>query len=202
MKKKILVIIFLISILFITGCSNNTDNIKFKNEYESLNGRKSNDSKHKYRSVSISKKNKIKYATSKDIIDMINEGNSFVVYFGYAMNAECRSVVEELIRASVDYSIDRIYFVDSHVLEGDSNYTELIYLMDEVSDDEIKISSPSVIVIINGKADKMTTGISSKLTDPYMKLTKDIKNYAYKNFKCMMNCVTDSKNVCTKDSKC
>ena len=72
----------------------------------------------------------------------------------------------------------------------------------DISTGEKRIYAPNVVAVINGSADKMTDGISDKLTDPYMKLTKDIKTYAYKNFKCIMNCVTDAKNVCTKDSKC
>lgn len=226
MKKKILLLLLIVCIISLTGCNRNGDGIKFKSEYESLNGRKTDDGKHKYRSISINRKNKIKYADCSDIVKMMKDKKSFVVYFGFDKCPWCRSVLEELIKASNDSSIDTVYYVDVYDVrdvkefsdgkvvttkEGDTNYMKLVDMMSGVLDDytvddksmgEKRIYAPNVVAVVNGKADKMTTGISSKLTDPYMKLNKDIRNYAYKNFKCMMKCVTDSKNVCTKDSKC
>ena len=225
MKKIISVLLLFICIFMITGCTNN-DSLKFKKEYESLNGKKTDDGKHKYRKITISRNNKIKYATCSDIVNMMKEKESFVVYFGFDKCPWCRSVLEQLIEASHDSSIDSIYYVDIYDVrdvkelkngevvttkKGNADYMKLVKLMDDVLDDyriddismnEKRIYAPNVVAVVNGKADKMTTGISSKLTDPYMKLTKDINNYAYKNFKCMMECVTNSKNVCTKDSKC
>lgn len=226
MKKKLILLLLIVCVISLTGCVRTGDGIKFKTEYESLNGRKTDDGKHKYRSISIDKKNKIKYATCSDIVNMMEKNKSFVVYFGFDKCPWCRSVLEELIRAGKDSSIDTIYYVDVYDVrdvkefsdgkvvttkKGDSSYMKLVDMMGGVLDDytvddksmgEKRIYAPNVVAVINGKADKMTTGISDELTDPYMKLNKNIKNYAYKNFKCMMRCVTDSKTVCTKESKC
>ena len=47
----------------------------------------------------------------------------------------------------------------------------------------------------------METGISDELKDPYSKLTKKIKKYAYNKFKCVLECIEEESTVCVKD-KC
>ena len=56
--KKIITIIVLTMCLFLTGCEN--DSNKFKEEYESLNG-KTFYQNYKYKDVTISEDNSIKY---------------------------------------------------------------------------------------------------------------------------------------------
>ena len=67
MKKRFIFILFiLIGLFVITGCSNNKDSLKFKEEYESLNGTKTSYSDSNYRSVNISKRNPFVYSTAYD----------------------------------------------------------------------------------------------------------------------------------------
>lgn len=113
MKKRFIFILFIfIGLFIITGCSNNKDSLKFKEEYESLNGTKTSYSDSNYRSVNISKRNPFVYSTADDILDMINNKETFYVYFGSSYCPWCRSVVEEAINSSIDNKIDKIYYVD------------------------------------------------------------------------------------------
>ena len=113
MKKRFIFILFiLIGLFIITGCSNNKDSLKFKEEYESLNGTKTSYSDSNYRSVNISKRNPFVYSTADDILNMINNKETFYVYFGSSYCPWCRSVVEEAINSSIDNKIDKIYYVD------------------------------------------------------------------------------------------
>lgn len=113
MKKRFIFILFiLIGLFVITGCSNNKDSLKFKEEYESLNGTKTSYSDSNYRSVNISKRNPFVYSTADDILDMINNKETFYVYFGSSYCPWCRSVIEEAINSSIDNKIDKIFYVD------------------------------------------------------------------------------------------
>lgn len=113
MKKRFIFILFIfIGLFIITWCSNNKDSLKFKEEYESLNGTKTSYSDSNYRSVNISKRNPFVYSTADDILDMINNKETFYVYFGSGYCPWCRSVVEEAVNSSIDNKIDKIYYVD------------------------------------------------------------------------------------------
>lgn len=113
MKKRYILVLFILTCLFIfTGCSNSVDGLKFKDEYENLNGTKTSYSDSDYRSLDISKRNPFVYSTADDILDMINNKETFYVYFGSSYCPWCRSVIEEAINSAIDNKIDKIYYVD------------------------------------------------------------------------------------------
>jgi len=87
-----------------------SDAEKFKNSYEDLNG-KIIDGKS-YISVNIDNSNPIKYITSEELINKMNDKSTFLVFFGYAKNEWVRSVVENIIIEANNYNIDNIYYLD------------------------------------------------------------------------------------------
>ena len=60
MKKIILNILVIVGIILLAGCGSESDALKFKNEYESLNGTTIGNTKYKYPSVEIIKDNAVK----------------------------------------------------------------------------------------------------------------------------------------------
>ena len=235
MKKVIIVgivlLLIVIGVVVYMEMNVNRDGVKFKKEQEVINNKSTGYGDNKYRELDIPRKNKIKYSSAKDIVNKMNNKESFVVYFGFAKCPWCRSIMEELIKASNDSKVKTLYYVDilkirdvkelkdgkvSELTAGDENYMELIKLMDNVLDEytlededgkevkvgEKRIYAPNVVAVTEGKAVKMTTGLSSKLKDPYMKLTDEIKDYAYNNFKCVMNCSLEKKKVCVSKKAC
>lgn len=88
-----------------------TDAIKFKKEYEELNG-KDNGNGSIYRPLSISDKNPFIYKEAKDIIEMIDNKETFVVYFGFGKCPWCRSVLESMIKSAKNKGVKKIYYVD------------------------------------------------------------------------------------------
>lgn len=234
MKNKLLILlIILIGLFTLTGCGkkvNNPDAAKFKKDYESLNGKTINDKK--VRSVSIDDDNPFVYKNAEDIIKMMDNKESFVIYFGFAKCPWCRSIIETLIKTSKDMKLDKIYYVDvlnirdtlsvddkGNVVEdkkGSNDYYKLLTYFDEVlSDynlydkdgntvkyDEKRIYAPNVISVVDGKATKLTTGISEKQTDAYMKLTDEMKKETYNEFKCVIKCVLDNQKTCSKQKEC
>ena len=230
--KKIYIIIPIIIVIttIIYFNYNSNDSTKFKKEYEQINGKETEDGK-KTRSIKIPKNNKIVYKTEDDIVNMINNKETFVVYFGFAKCPWCRSVVPTLLEVVKDRNIDKIYYVDIENIrdkievdnnklikttKGTTGYNKLVKLLNpvlskytvtdkngiELDTKEKRIYAPNVVVVVNGKPKKLETGISEKLTDPYMKLTKEIKKDTYNKFDCILKCIsqnnTCNKNMCVK----
>ena len=113
MKKKVFLILILFIGLFVTGCStNNKDALNFKEEYEKINGDKTSYSDNKYRTLKIDKNNPYVYSSAKEILEKINNKETFYVYFGSSYCPWCRSVIEKSIESAQKNNIKKIYYVD------------------------------------------------------------------------------------------
>lgn len=113
MKKKVFLILILFIGLFVTGCStNNKDALKFKEEYEKINGDKTSYSDNKYRTLKIDKNNPYVYSSAKEILEKINNKETFYVYFGSSYCPWCRSVIEKSIESAQKNNIKKIYYAD------------------------------------------------------------------------------------------
>ncbi len=187
------------------------DSIKFKQEYEKLNGEKTK-SGNTMRTVTIETKNPIIYQKAEDIVKRIDKKETFVVYFGFAECPWCRSVIEPMITSAEKNKIDKIYYVnvlkirDNYELDqndnptiktnGSKGYKELIKRLENILDNytletkdgtevdlgEKRIYAPNVIGIVNGEAKILETGISEQETNPYMKLTRSMKKDSEEKF--------------------
>ena len=228
MKKIISILLIVVLLISVTGCviSNDIkDSEKFKEEYESQNGKKSKSGKEN-RKVSISEDNPFVYTTAEEISKKMDNKETFIVYFGFSTCPWCRSIIEELIKCAKDSKVDKIYYVDvldirdtkeldedgtiKTTKEGTKGYKELIDKMSnvlsdytttkegkEISLEEKRIYAPNVIAVVNGKATKLEEGISEELKDPYMELTDEMKKYTYNSFKCIFKCLEEAETVCT-----
>ena len=236
--KKFLILAVVLAALLLTlsllkmpGKITNKDVIKFKEEYENLNGKTNENSKKKYRTVKIDSKNKIVYSNAKEVLKMMEEKKSFVVYFGFDSCPWCRSVVENVSKISKELDED-IYYVDVKEIrdvyelddenkpeltkEGDKNYLKLIKKLDSVlkeytlttdDDNEVKVGekriyAPNIVSIIDGSAKELTTGLSDKQTDGYMNLTDEMKQESYKKIKKVVQEVVNHNNTCDLDKGC
>ena len=104
-------IVLVLNIQKVITNNSQTDGIKFKEEYEKLNGKK-NDQGKKYREITIDSKNKIVYKTTEEVLDLIDKKKSFVLYFGFDTCPWCRSVIEKFIEIASLNNIDKVYYVD------------------------------------------------------------------------------------------
>ena len=228
--KKIIILISILSLFMITGCGKkevvkvNTDAIKFKEEYESINNQ-TNKSGKVIRSVAIKDTNPFIYKTADDIVTMIQNKESFIVYFGFASCPWCRSMVANLIEAAENTNTKVIYYVDvlnirdtltldenNKIItskEGTTGYMKLLELIGNVlskytiqdSEGNVvkkkkkRIYAPNVVVIKEGKAIYLTEGVSSLLTDPYSVLTEDMLKESYDMIEVALKKL--QSNVCT-----
>ena len=200
-------IVLVLNIQKVISNNSQIDGIKFKEEYEKLNSKK-NDQGKKYREITIDSKNKIVYKTTEEVLNLIDKKKSFVLYFGFDTCPWCRSVVPTLASISKElnqevYSIDVKDIRDTFELDDDNkpklvkksskDYSKLLEKLEPVLEDytltdsdnnEIKVGekriyAPSIVSVIDGKAKELTTGISDKQTDGYMKLTKEMEKDTY-----------------------
>ena len=116
MKKIITYLFLVITLVGVSACGTKkekvkkeSDALKFKKEYESFNG-KSNDY-FEYRTLSIDEKNPFIISTDAEIVKMIENKESFIVYFGDPQCPWCRSVIEQAIKSANENNIKKIYYV-------------------------------------------------------------------------------------------
>ena len=161
MKKKnniyliLTVLVVLIVLTFVVlANTNSSDAIKFKREYESLNGTVRQSDGEKYNSITIPKDNPIKYIDCKEALDVL-EKEQAIIYVGAEWCPWCRNAVPVLFEVAKDYNVDTIYYLN---------------LDDEKSQYEIK----------NGKLTKTTNGSESyyKLLE---KLSDRLNDYTIKD---------------------
>ena len=239
MKKSIIMVMLGMVLLFsFTGCSKKeesievTDAFKFKEEYELLNDTVNESNGKKYRTLEIDENNSIVYKTVDEIVDMMEDDETFVVYFGFASCPWCRSIIKPLLEVGDDLEISSIYYVDVKEVrdvmeldddgnvvtkkEGTDAYYKLLEKMDsvldeyilmdedgnEVSTNEKRIYAPNIVSVIEGEAVELTDGISDKQTDGYMELIDEIEEESYEKIKCSIKCVVDAKEVCSAKTKC
>ena len=223
-------IVLVLNIQKVISNNSQTDDIKFKEEYEKLNGKKNNQGK-KHREITIDSKNKMVYKTTEEVLDLIDKKKSFVLYFGFDTCPWCRSVVPTLASISKELN-QEVYYIDVKdirdtfeldddnkpklVKKGSKDYSELLEKLEPVLEDytltdsdnndikvgEKRIYAPSIVSVIDGKAKELTTGISDKQTDGYMKLTKEMEKETYNKIKKVLKQVSDKSNTCYLDKGC
>ncbi len=223
-------IVLVLNIQKVISNNSQTDGIKFKEEYEKLNGKK-NDQGKKYREITIDSKNKMVYKTTEEVLNLIDKKKSFVLYFGFDTCPWCRSVLPTLASISKELN-QEVYYIDVKdirdtfeldddnkpklVKKGSKDYSKLLEKLEPVLEDytltdsdnnEIKVGekriyAPSIVSVIDGKAKELTTGISDKQTDGYMKLTKEMEKETYNKIKKVLKQVSDKSNTCYLDKGC
>ena len=107
----ILTLVLLIFIVITCIYKNYSNAIKFKKEYEILNGKKNNNGDI-HRTISIRFDNPFIYQNANDIIKRIESKETFYVYFGSSYCPWCRSVIEKAIEIAKKNNINKIYYVD------------------------------------------------------------------------------------------
>lgn len=172
------------------------DNEKFKKEYESLNGKVSNDKV--YPEVKINDNINIVYKSEDEVVDIIKSGTG-VIYFGYPSCPWCRNAVPVLLNAASETSLKEIYYLnikdirDSKVLDANGNivvekngtkgYYKIVDALSDyldpytgLNDDSIKrLYAPTVIFVKNGIVVLVHVDTVKSQVDPYTPLNEEQK---------------------------
>ena len=156
MKKKLLLMGLILVTITLVGCTYkyvNPDRVKFKEDYESLNGETNNSGKE-YRVLGVPTEHPYTYTTVDDLNKMIENKESFIAYFGANWCPWCRSMLLTSINKANEHNIEKIYYVDVRPGNIINNDIRDIYSKDE-----------------NGKI-----YLSHRGTDAYKKFTNSLKD--------------------------
>jgi thiol-disulfide isomerase/thioredoxin len=193
----ILAALVAIIIIYIKPNEVKSDALKFKEEYESLNGEYDETRKHDYLEVKIDSDNVIKYSTIEEIENILENGTG-IIYFGFPECPWCRNAVPVLLEAAKDMNIDTIYYYNAYSIrdkktlkdgeiiieeEGTEDYKKLVELMYDflpaysgLEDDSIKrLYFPTVVFVKEGKIVGLHTSTVDSQEDPFTELDKEQK---------------------------
>jgi hypothetical protein len=174
-----------------------TDEIKFKKEYESLNGKEKDNNNGNHMEINITKNNKMKYSSEKEILSLLENGTG-IIYFGFPKCPWCRNLVPVLTEAAENENLDKIYYLnnlDSRDIkkldngkiiteqEGTKNYFKIVDKLKEhlgeyegLEDDSIKrLYFPTVVFVKEGKIIYVHIGTLDNHEDGNKELTKKQK---------------------------
>lgn len=174
LKVIILILLVLGVILSITlnnrnNIKENTDAIKFKETYESLNGKKTS-SGNTYPKVTLNDNNPFVYKSAKEIVETLKNGTG-LIYLGFPNCPWCRNSVNvlqyvntnEILYLDVTDHRDSYEVIDGELTktkEGTKEYYEILELLDSILTDyevdglntnEKRIYVPLVVGVKDGK---------------------------------------------------
>lgn len=127
MKKKVLCLTIIV--LLLCGCSNR-DSSKFKKEYESINGQKVSETNFQ-RTINIENDNPFIYSSAEEVIKMMDDKETFFVYFGDKQCPWCRSTIEKCIESAKKNGIGKIYYINI----WDNDHNEILRDKYKLNDD-------------------------------------------------------------------
>ncbi len=157
-----------------------SDALKFKEEYESLNGSINEQNKMNYPVVEVKENNPIRYLSDDEAAEQLKNGTG-LFYFGFSSCPWCRSMVPVLLEAASNTNLGEIYYVDIKNIrdqltlddndkivvrdEGTNGYKEILVALDSVLEPyylknkdgknidtkEKRLYAPTVVVVKEGK---------------------------------------------------
>jgi len=175
------------------------DGVKFKEEYEKLNGTKLNNTDLEYLELSIDEDSPIKYSSYEEIFDILDNGSG-VIYFGFPECPWCRALTPVLLDSVKEVGIDKVYYLsnkedrdtlefndDKEIVvkkEGTEDYYKLVselgefasfYEIDGVKTEEKRLYFPTVLVVKDGEILEFHEGTLDSQENPFVEMTKEEK---------------------------
>ena len=152
MKHKLLIC----ALLFVAGCSSQTisqsaaesspkqgcdafvecaddaadaGSASFKEAYESLNGKENANGKI-HRTITIADDHPFLYASEQEVIERLDDGESFYLYIGDEKCPWCRAVIETAIAKAAEHGVDEILYLPIWDDEGNEILRDKYELVD------------------------------------------------------------------------
>ena len=226
MKKNVVIVVSSIIVILVMGLflvlmktdeNENTytdQEIKFKDEYESLNESEYGTSILK--TVTIDSDSNVNYLSDETILDALKSGNK-VIYFGWPECNWCRTMLPTLIKVLKSNDIETFYYYNFKELraayeEGKDLNKVKIYedILSIIGDDitstfakdsnrsgEKKILAPTVVFIKDGNY----VGLHVKTVDSQIKSSEELSKEQVKELEDIYQALVDKMalNVCSDE---
>lgn len=237
-KKRIVILIigFILVISVVSGTiwvleNRDTDALRFKEEYESLNNTIRDSDGATYNNIHINSNNPIKYIDCSKALDVLDSDKA-IIYIGAGWCPWCRNAIPVLFEVAEDYGIDTIYYLnldkekstyeikDQELIkttDGSKAYYKLLEKLDDRLSDYIltdedgtkydtlekRIYMPYVIAIKDGKISKDHVGTVDLDSNQtkYSPLTNKQHDALYNIYDEMFASVYGA-NTCDSDELC
>lgn len=229
MKKRVIIIISVILIVLVmvavlfsmkkdeVTVTYTEDEIKFKDEYEKVNGMELS-SDYVLKNITIPNDNNVVYLSDDNIVEKLTKGTN-VIYFGWADCNWCRTALPVLLDTLKENNIDTLYYYDFKSLRnayenGDEEkskiYENIINIVgndietyfdeDSARKDMKKMLAPTVVFIKNGAY----IGLHFKTVDSQVNSTDELNKEQVLELKHSYQSLIDQINasVCTTDEGC
>lgn len=145
----------------------NEDSLRFKNEYEALNGSIP---------MTISENNPIKYLDFTETEQILTTGTG-VIYFGFPSCPWCRNIIPVLFNTADKNNWDTIYYVNPRELKSnEKNYNKLLEILSNYlreSDGKKVLYVPDVYFVKNGTIVGHHLSTVESQVDPTVSLTDE-----------------------------
>ena len=107
----ILIVLIFLGVFYFWKKDEDSDALKFKSEYEALNGTIRASDKAKYNDISVSEDNPIKYINCKEALEIIDSEEA-IIYVGAPWCPWCRNAVPVLFDVNKSYGNKTIYYLE------------------------------------------------------------------------------------------
>ncbi len=230
MKKNIIIILSLSFIIVLMASvlifmqkdkplTNYTeDEIKFKNEYESLNDKEIEDEIY-LKNITIESDNNVKYIYDDEIINLLTNGTN-IIYLGWAESNYSRTILPELLSVLKENNIETLYYYNFKDLKSayennnDEKKIEIYEKIVEIIGEDIdtyyeeedflqgkkKIVAPLVIFVKNGHYIGMHSKSVESQTNSYMDLSKEQKQELQNIYRGYINLI--NQRTCELETAC
>lgn len=236
-KNKIILIAIIILTLSVIGICvysviknkniEETDAVKFRNEYMELNDKINDVNGKAYVNVNLSDTNTVKYVTEEEAVEILENGTG-VIYFGFSTCPWCRNLVSTLTKVAEEEK-ETIYYLDvlnirstfaleegklNKTRDGSESYYKILELLDEELDafylvdeagnkydtSEKRLYAPTLVAVSKGNITSTHVGTVESHESGYDTLTEDQTKELEKIIKNLINSKEENE-VCTAD-KC
>lgn len=149
----------------------NTDVLKFKEEYETVNNNENSVQ------INISEDSPIKYLSYEELISKINKKENFVLYLGFPTCPWCRNIIPVLFDTA-NANNNKVYYINTRELKSLSvdNYNALYNLVYDYLEEDKVLYVPDVYFFKNGEIIGHHLGSVDSQTNPYVTLNEEQKN--------------------------
>lgn len=194
------------------------DEIKFKDEYEKLNGTELSDN-YILKAINIDSDNNVKYVSDDQLLNVLTIGTN-VIYFGWPDCNWCRTMLPILISTLKENNVDTLYYYNfkslrtayeenndekkvklyEDIINIIGNDIETVFDEDSKRSGEKKMLAPTVVFIKNGNYIGLHFKTVDSQTDASSKLTKEEEEELKKKYKTLIESINN--NVCVENEGC